>query len=81
MKILRRISNNRRLILRLSPVLEKIASFVKSENLELAHAARTLLIEAETPTYTEIKIRVYIVLLLIFLSNLGFGFLIHKCWG
>ncbi|KAK6110203.1 Carboxyl transferase domain family protein [Brugia pahangi] len=57
MKILRQISNNRRLILRLSPVLEKIASFVKSENLELAHAARTLLIEAETPTYTEIKIR------------------------
>ncbi|VDO34627.1 unnamed protein product, partial [Onchocerca flexuosa] len=29
MKILRRISNNRRLILRISPVLEKIASFVK----------------------------------------------------
>ncbi|VDN04662.1 unnamed protein product [Thelazia callipaeda] len=57
MKILQYISNNRRLILRISPVLEKIASFVKSENLELAHAARTLLIEAETPTYSEIKIR------------------------
>ncbi|VDK70327.1 unnamed protein product [Gongylonema pulchrum] len=57
MKILRRISDNRSLILRLSPVLEKIASLAKSENLDLAHAARALLIEAETPTYTEIKIR------------------------
>lgn len=60
-KILRKISDNRRLILRISSVLEKIACLVKSENLELAHAARTLLIEAETPTYTEIKLRVSVL--------------------
>lgn len=75
MKILRRISNSRRLILRISPVLEKIAGFVKSENLELAHAARTLLIEAETPTYTEIKIRVCILSLYVIPTDLWS----HKC--
>lgn len=60
-------------------MLKKIASFVKIENLELAHAARTLLIEVETPTYTEIKIRVRSALLLF--TEVAFGFFNHKYWN
>lgn len=58
MKILERVGTNRRLVLSLSSVLEKLASFVKNENLELAHLARKMLIDAETPTFMEIKRRV-----------------------
>lgn len=58
MKLLKRMSSNRRLILSQAAILEKMASFMKSENIELAHMARALLIDAETPTYTEIKLRV-----------------------
>ncbi|KHN74327.1 Acetyl-CoA carboxylase [Toxocara canis] len=57
MKLLKRMSNNRRLILSQAAILEKMAGFMKSENIELAHMARALLIDAETPTYTEIKLR------------------------
>uniref|UniRef100_A0A915AGR3 Acetyl-CoA carboxylase n=1 Tax=Parascaris univalens TaxID=6257 RepID=A0A915AGR3_PARUN len=57
MKLLKRMSSNRRLILSQAAILEKMASFMKNENIELAHMARALLIDAETPTYTEIKLR------------------------
>lgn len=57
MKILEKMGSNRRLVLSLSSVLEKLASFVKNENLELAHLARKMLIDAETPTFMEIKRR------------------------
>ncbi|VDK44469.1 unnamed protein product [Anisakis simplex] len=57
MKILKRMSVNRRLILAQTAILEKMAAFVRNENIELAHVARALLIDAETPTYTEIKLR------------------------
>lgn len=59
-KLLKRASRSRRLIMSLSSILEKFADFTKNEYSELAHLARKLLIEAETPTYTEIKIRVII---------------------
>ncbi|MFH4976395.1 hypothetical protein AB6A40_003104 [Gnathostoma spinigerum] len=57
MKIIRRTRNNRHLIISLSDILEKIGGLIKTENLELSHLSRTVLIEAETPTYTELKLR------------------------
>lgn len=57
-KLLYRINNNQELVRELSPVLDRIANLVKNENSALVHVARTLLIEAETPTYIDIKVRV-----------------------
>lgn len=69
MKMLERMGSDRRLVLSLSSVLEKLASFVKNENLELAHLARKMLIDAETPTFMEIKRRVRLSILLLVLHT------------